>query len=129
MDTPFAAKPRVLVVDDEPNMTELFRMMLEMEGYAVDIATDVEGALLSLDRQLPDVILLDIMLQGPSGLDLCRMLRDDPERADIPIVILSAKSQLEDVQQGMEAGARQYLLKPISKNELVEAVARAIRAA
>lgn len=118
----------VLVVDDTASVTELFRMMLEMEGYSVAIAGDVQEALAALDERIPDLILLDIMLPEASGLDLCRMIRENPQRSGIPIVIVSAKSELEEVQAGLEAGADRYLLKPVSKSELTDAVHEALSA-
>lgn len=113
---------RILIVDDEISVTELFRMMLEMEGYHAEVAHDVQGALAALEADRPDLILLDIMMPESSGLELCRQIRGDPVLASIPIVIVSAKSQLAEVQEGLQAGADRYLLKPVSKNELLEAV-------
>jgi DNA-binding response OmpR family regulator len=113
---------RILVVDDEVSVTELFSMMLEMEGYRVHAVHDVKSAIAALDVISPSLIILDIMMPEASGLDLCRYVRDDPQLSSIPIVIVSAKSQLNEVQEGLDAGANMYLLKPVSKRELIEAV-------
>ncbi|MEK6588392.1 MAG: response regulator [Chloroflexota bacterium] len=120
------AQKKVLVVDDEVSVTELFSMMLEMEGYAAQVVHNVKDAIQVLERDSPDLILLDIMMPVASGLELCRHVRSTPALASIPIIILSAKSQLEEVKEGLEAGANLYLLKPVSKNELVEAVRKTI---
>ena len=119
---------RILLVDDEISLTELFSMMLEMEGYRVDVVHDVQSAIDSLHVQRPSLIMLDLMMPEASGLELCRYVRADPALASIPIVVVSAKSQLEEVQEGLDAGADIYLLKPVSKAELVEAVSQALNA-
>lgn len=113
---------RILVVDDEPSVTELFSMMLEMEGYRVTVVHDVAGAKGSLEQEPADLIILDIMMPEASGLEFCRYVRAKPGFSSIPIVMVSAKSQLEEVHEGLEAGADLYLLKPVSKQELIEAV-------
>ena len=120
------AQKEVLIVDDEVSVTELFSMMLEMEGYGVQVVHNVKDAIQVLEKDSPDLILLDIMMPIASGLELCRHVRRTPTLASIPIIILSAKSQLEEVQEGLEAGANLYLLKPVSKNELVQAVRKTI---
>jgi len=118
------AEGTILIVDDEVNVAELFRMMLEMEGYQVQVVHSVKAALQVLERGKPDLMLVDVMMPATSGLELCRHVRSTPGMATLPIIILSAKSQLEEVQEGLGAGANQYLLKPVSKSELVQAVRR-----
>ena len=120
------AEKQVLIVDDEVSVTELFSMMLEMEGYGVQVVHNVKDAIQVLEKDSPDLILLDIMMPIASGLELCRHVRGTPALASITIIILSAKSQLEEVQEGLEAGANLYLLKPVSKNALVQAVRKTI---
>jgi CheY-like chemotaxis protein len=80
------------------------------------------AALQVLEQGKPDLILQDVMMPAASGLELCRHVRSTPGLASLPIIILSAKSQLEEVQEGLGAGADLYLLKPVSKNELIQAV-------
>ena len=116
------AQETILIVDDEVNVTELFSMMLEMEGYQVQVVHNVKAALGVLERGKPDLMLVDVMMPAASGLELCRHVRSTAGLASLPIIILSAKSQLEEVQEGLGAGANLYLLKPVSKNELVQAV-------
>lgn len=120
------AQESILIVDDEVNVTELFSMMLEMEGYQVQVAHNVKAALQVLERGKPDLMLVDVMMPAASGLELCRRVRSTAGLATLPIIILSAKSQLEEVQEGLGAGANLYLLKPVSKKELVQAVRRVL---
>jgi CheY-like chemotaxis protein len=116
----------VLIVDDEMSNTQLFGMMLELEGYRPLAASDAPTALEVLRQQTPDVMIVDVMLPGASGLDLCRMVRNELGLVDLPIVIVSAKSQLADVQAGVAAGATVYLTKPVTKAELLGAVRQAV---
>ena len=118
--------PLILIVEDEISNVELFTVLLEFEGYRVQAAGDVRQALEAIKVEAPDLILLDIMLPEASGLELCKILRNDPRYVSIPIVIVSAKTQLEDVDRGMQAGAVTYLLKPVAKEELITAVRNAL---
>ena len=115
-----------LIVDDEMSNTQLFGIMLELEGFRPVAASDAATALEALRQQIPDVMIVDVMLPGASGLDLCRKVRKELGLTKLPIVIVSAKSQLQDVQAGLEAGANTYLMKPVTKAELLSAVQRAI---
>ncbi len=117
---------RILVVDDEVSVTELFSMMLEMEGYRVRIVHDVQSAKNALEEEPADLLLVDIMMPEASGLELCRYVRAEPYLASTPIIVISARSQLDEVHDGLAAGADTYLLKPVSKNELIEAVQQAL---
>ena len=120
-------EPRtVLIVDDEMSNTQLFGMMLELEGYRPVVAIDAPAALEALRLQTPDVMIVDVMLPGVSGLDLCREVRNGLGLASLPIIIVSAKSQLADVQAGVAAGANIYLTKPVTKAELLGAVRQAV---
>jgi CheY-like chemotaxis protein len=116
----------VLIVDDEMSNTQLFGMMLELEGYRPVVATDAPAALEVLRQQTPDVMIVDVMLPGVSGLELCNMVRTDLGLADLPIVIVSAKSRLADMEAGVAAGATIYLTKPVTKAELLGAVRQAM---
>ena len=120
------SQQRILVVDDEVSVTELFRMMLEMEGYRVTVVHDVQSAKIALEEEPADLMLVDIMMPEASGLELCRYVRAEPYLADTPIIVISARSQLDEVHEGLEAGADTYLLKPVSKSELVDAVKQAL---
>ena len=120
------SKRNIMVVDDEPDIRNLVQEILEDEGFEVAVAEDAVRARKLIGTFQPDLILLDIMLPEASGLDLCQMLKNDPRYARIPIVIISAKTQLEDVDRGLQAGAVSYLLKPVAKEELVTTVKSAI---
>ncbi len=116
----------VLIVDDEMSNTQLFGMMLELEGYRPVAAFDARTALEALRGERPDVMIVDVMLPGISGLELCQKVRGELGMADLPIIVVSAKSQLADVQAGLQAGANYYLTKPVTKIELLSAVRQAM---
>jgi DNA-binding response OmpR family regulator len=116
----------VLIVDDEMSNTQLFGMMLELEGYRPLAAFDARAALEALGQHTPDLMIVDVMLPGASGLELCQKVRGELGLTDLPIVIVSAKSQLADVQAGLAAGANTYLTKPVTKAELLSAVRLAV---
>ena len=116
----------VLIVDDEMSNTQLFGMMLELEGYRPVAASDARTALEALRSERPDVMIVDVMLPGISGLELCQIVRAELGMADLPIVVVSAKSQLADVQAGLKAGANFYLTKPVTKIELLSTVREAM---
>ena len=125
LDQPMAQQ-RILIVDDEVSVADLFSMMLEMEGYRARVVHDVESAKIALEEEPADLMLVDIMMPEASGLELCRYVRAEPYLASTPIIVISARSQLEEVHEGLEAGADMYLLKPVSKGELIEAVQQAL---
>lgn len=114
--------PTILIVEDEKDTVEMYRIVLEVEGYQVMVAYTLQGAIKQLEKKKPDLILLDVALRGTSGLDLCEKIRRDPELEDLPIVIISNLDSPEEIKAGLEAGANVYLTKPISQNELLEAV-------
>jgi len=114
--------PTVLIVEDEKDAVEMYRIVLELEGYRVVVAYTLPAAVKALEKAKPDLVLLDVVLRGSSGLDLCEKIRQDEELADLPIVIISNLVSQEDIAAGLAAGADAYLTKPISQNELLEAV-------
>lgn len=120
-------KKTVLVVDDELGALTLIGIMLERGGFNVLKAQDATVALSLLEQGTPDLIILDVMMPGMNGIELCRAIRKRPETQTTPIVILSARGDAESVMQGMEAGANDYLPKPILHHDLVAKV-RAILA-
>ncbi len=111
--------PRILVVDDEKNILELVRFNLEREGYEVLTATDGAHGLDLARRESPDLIVLDVMLPGMNGLEVCRELQLDPTTRNIPIIMLSARAEEMDRVLGLEMGADDYVVKPFSPRELV----------
>jgi len=117
---------QVLVVEDEPDTAEMFAEMMRLSGYAVRQCHGAQTAILSLRRQRPDVVILDIMMPDLSGLEVLRFMRRDPNLHDIPVIIISAKSSPIEIKQGLEAGANTYLTKPITFTELREAVEKVL---
>ena len=114
--------PSVLIVDDEPLTRNLLRLMLERAGFDILEAEDSLKALLSVSENKPDVIVLDVMMPHMDGLTVCEKLRSNPETAVLPIILLSARVNPEAVQEGMEAGADEYLGKPVSREELIRTI-------
>ncbi len=120
------AAGRVLVVDDEPLIVEMVTEALTRQGYKVESASTGPEALALAERGMPDVIVLDIMLPGLDGLEVCRRLRS---KSDVPIIILSAKTEEIDRVVGLELGADDYLPKPFSPRELVARIRAVLRRA
>ena len=110
---------RILVVDDESDVTELLQYRLEQEGYLVATLNSPLACIAKVREFEPDLMLLDIMMPGLSGIQLCRIIRADPSMKDIPIIFLSARGEVEDRIKGLEAGAEDYLSKPFNTNELL----------
>ena len=108
----------ILVVEDEPGIQEVLRFNLNLHGHHVIVATSGEEALSILRGALPDMILLDWMLPGISGIDLARRIRQDPRLKTIPIIMLTARTEEADKVAGLETGADDYLTKPFSPREL-----------
>ena len=118
-------KTRILVVDDEPNIREVVDLYLRREGYNVEIAGDGIAALQAIERQRPDLIVLDLMLPKLDGLQLTRALREADY--NIPIIMLTAKSEETDRIAGLDLGADDYVTKPFSPKELVARVKAVLR--
>ena len=122
-----AESRHVLVVDDEVDIVELVSYNLRKEGFAVDSASDGETALSKTKKGEYDLLVLDLMLPGIQGLELCRMLRNDPKTSSLPIIMLTAKGEEVDKILGLEMGADDYLTKPFSPRELVARVKAILR--
>jgi two-component system alkaline phosphatase synthesis response regulator PhoP len=121
------AKTTVLVVDDEEDIRELVALNLNREGFKVIGADSGEQALKRARFDPPDLIVLDLMLPGMDGLEVCRKIKADPKTRQIPIVMLTAKSEDADVVVGLELGADDYMTKPFSGRVLVARVRRILR--
>ena len=106
----------VLIVEDEPSYLEALQITLEPEGFAIATAADGRSGITSFEANQPDVVLLDLMLPDLSGLDVLRRIR---QRADVPVIVVSAKSSEADVVTALELGADDYLTKPYSSRELI----------
>lgn len=125
-------KPFIVIAEDETSVSELLRYNLESEGYETAIANDGDEAMLLLDERTPDLMLLDWMLPKISGIEICRRVRTRQETANLPIIMLTARTEEADRIRGLETGADDYVTKPFSTNELmarVKAVLRRIRPA
>ncbi|PTQ75110.1 phosphate regulon transcriptional regulator PhoB [Celeribacter persicus] len=122
-----ADQPRVLVVEDEPAQREVLAYNLEAEGFAVSKAENGDDALLYVDEDNPDIIVLDWMLPGVSGIEICRRLKTRPDTREIPIIMLSARSEEVDRVRGLETGADDYVVKPYSVIELMARVRTQLR--
>lgn len=125
-------KPFIVIAEDEKSVSELLRYNLEAEGYETAVASDGDEAMLLIDERIPDLMLLDWMLPKISGIEICRRVRTRQETANLPIIMLTAKTEEADRIRGLETGADDYVTKPFSTNELmarVKAVLRRIRPA
>ena len=122
-----AASPRVLVVEDEPDIAALIAYQLTREGFRVETASTGTDALTAVNREIPDLVVLDRMLPGISGDEVLRTLRQQGSTASIPVLVLTAKREQEDRIQGLELGADDYLTKPFSPRELVLRVQSILR--
>jgi two-component system phosphate regulon response regulator PhoB len=118
---------RVLVVEDEPAIAELIAMNLRHAGHEVELVADADAADRSVTRVLPDLVVLDWMLPGTSGLLLARRWRREQRTREMPIVMLTARSTEPDVVQGLDAGADDYIGKPFSPSELAARVRALLR--
>src|SRR5687768_14931558 len=117
---------RILVVDDDPTVSDVVRRYLERAGYDVTLAADGAAALTAADASPPDLVVLDLMLPGMSGLEVCRQLR---RRSDVPVVMLTALGEESDRVVGFEIGADDYVTKPFSPRELALRVQSVLRRA
>lgn len=122
-----AGGPSVLVVDDEEDLLELVRYNLTREGYRVTCVATGEEALKAARKQPPDLIVLDLMLPAVDGLEVCRRLKSESKTRDIPIIMLTAKSEESDMVAGLERGADDYIAKPFSPRVLTARVKALLR--
>ena len=121
------SKEKILVVDDEQDLVKLIRYHLEKEGYKVLSAFNGEDALFLTRKERPELIILDLMLPGIDGLEVCRKLKADPELAKIAIVMLTARGEEVDITVGLKLGADDYVTKPFSPKELLARIQAVLR--
>jgi two-component system phosphate regulon response regulator PhoB len=122
-----SAKPRVLIVEDEDAQAEVLRYNFDREGFDVTVAGDGDEAIFAVEEQQPDLVLLDWMLPGTSGIAVCQRLRSRPETRGLPIIMLTARGEEADRVRGFESGADDYVVKPFSPIELVARVRAVLR--
>ncbi len=120
---------KVLIVEDEPALSEMLRYNLEAEGFGVTVAETGEAAELALSEERPDLVLLDWMLPGVSGIELTRRMRARPETRGVPILMLTARGEEGDRVRGLATGADDYVVKPFSVPELMARVRAILRRA
>jgi two-component system phosphate regulon response regulator PhoB len=120
-------REKILVIEDEPDILELIQYNLAREGYRVLPATDGEDGLRRAQQDAPDLVLLDLMLPGLDGLEVCRRLKQDPVTRAIPVLIVTAKGEETDVVLGLGVGADDYVAKPFSPRELLARVQAVLR--
>jgi two-component system, OmpR family, phosphate regulon response regulator PhoB len=123
-------RPTILVVEDEDALATLLQYNLEKEGYDVRVAGDGEEAMVAVDEKLPDLIVLDWMLPKISGIEVCRRLRQKAETRNVPIIMMTARGEETDRIRGLDTGADDYVVKPVSMSELaarLRAVLRRLR--
>ena len=114
---------KILVVDDEPTIVRLMEFILARQGHEMLVAVNGEEALEKIRAHSPDLVLLDIMMPRIDGYEVARLVRADPATASLPIIMLSAKAQEEDIRRGVEVGVDEYITKPFSPEHLVHVVA------
>ncbi len=116
--------PRVLIVDDDVALAEMLGLVLRREGFIPSVVTSGSAALAAIRRENPDVVLLDLMLPGRDGVDVCRDLRAE---SDVPVIMLTARSDTIDIVRGLEVGADDYVVKPFKPAELLARVKARLR--
>jgi two-component system, OmpR family, alkaline phosphatase synthesis response regulator PhoP len=121
------SKARILVVEDEEEIMELVTYNLSREGYIVDAVASGEDAIRSVNARPPDLLLLDLMLPGVDGLEVCKYVKGNNTTRDIPIIMLTARSEEADVVTGLELGADDYITKPFSRRVLLARVKAVLR--
>ncbi|MEQ9121386.1 MAG: response regulator, partial [Alphaproteobacteria bacterium] len=120
-------QPYVLIVEDEPGIVELLAYNLSAAGFETGVARDGDEAELALAERVPDAVLLDWMLPGVSGIELCRRIRRRPATRDLPIIMLTARSEETDRVRGLDSGADDYVTKPFSPTEMIARLRAVLR--
>ncbi|MBN1356194.1 response regulator transcription factor [bacterium] len=120
-------KEKIMIVDDDPDILELVKYNFEREGYRTITAESGESAIRKAKSEIPDMIILDLMLPGMDGLEVCRKIKQDEALARIPIIMLTAKSEESDIVAGLELGADDYIVKPFSPRILLARLRSVLR--
>jgi len=117
---------RILVIDDEPDVLKLLRLILERTGFEVTLAADGEQALRCLAEERYDLVLCDVLMPGLDGYGVLAAVRGDSRISDLPVLMLSAKVQPQDIQRALEAGADGYVIKPFQHKQLLADIRRCL---
>lgn len=120
-------KAKILLIEDEEDIGSLIKLQAELAGYKISVETDGLNGFRAIERDNPEIVILDIMLPGMNGLDVCRKVKNIPELKHIPIILISAKSEELDVVLGLELGADDYVTKPFSPKVLFSRVKAVLR--
>lgn len=110
---------RILVVDDEPDFLDIVRQVLEARGYGVASAADGAAGMAALRADRPDLVILDVNMPVMSGYDVCREIRADPALSDLPVVMLTIRNRDQEIVEGLDCGADEYMAKPFEPRELI----------
>ncbi|MCK4261469.1 response regulator [bacterium] len=121
------ARKRILIVDDEPHIIKVLTIRLEKAGYEVIAAMDGQETLNKVRKEMPDLIILDLMLPGIDGYKVCRLLKFDERYKHIPIIVLTARVEEEDRKRSMEVGADEYITKPIKPDEFLDTIKKHLK--
>lgn len=114
--------PKILIAEDEPDIRELIAFTLRFAGFEVVTTANGQEALEAAQREVPDLIMMDVRMPKMTGYEACRAMKADPNIQHISVVFLSAKGQESEIKEGLEAGAEEYLLKPFAPDQLIERV-------
>src|ERR1700688_1802369 len=120
-------KKRILLIEDEEDIAALIKLQAEASGYKLHVEVDGINGYRAVEREKPDLVLLDIMLPGQNGFDVCRKIKTNPELKNIPVIILTAKGEELDVVLGLELGADDYVAKPFSPKVLFSRIKAVLR--
>lgn len=120
-------KKRILLIEDEEDIAALIKLQAEISGYKLHVEVDGVNGYRAIEREKPDLVILDIMLPGENGLDVCRKMKSHPDLKNIPVMILSAKGEELDVVLGLELGADDYITKPFSPKVLFSRIKAVLR--
>jgi DNA-binding response OmpR family regulator len=121
-------RSRIILVEDQPEIRQLIRMTLEFGDFELAEACDADAGWALIQQQTPQLLLLDLMMPGSmDGLALCRKVRRHPTLQAVPVIMLTARSQQSDIDNGLEAGASAYLTKPFSPMELIERIGQLLK--
>ncbi len=113
---------KILIAEDEPDIRDLVAFTLRFAGHEVVTASNGEEAVQVAKKEAPDLIILDVRMPRMTGYDACRLIKNDPGLSAVPVIFLSAKGQESEIQDGMNAGAEEYLLKPFAPDQLTDRV-------
>jgi DNA-binding response OmpR family regulator len=119
--------PKIVIAEDEPDIRELITFTLQFAGFEVIPTSNGAEALEATQREVPDLVMMDVRMPKMTGYEACRAMKADPNIQHIPVIFLSAKGQESEIKEGLEAGAEEYLLKPFAPDQLIERI-RAILA-